>query len=121
MDNDTYSYGDLVSKNRYAKKLRNDSQEKSAQSQLTRHVTKKIKTTMIGALDSFEKAFGEVWGHDEEQGNLTDDQLDMRELWEEVRTEILDRGNAQMRDAEDEISQYTLKWNKFNTEFIVRN
>lgn len=118
---DKYNHNDLLSKNRYAKQLRDERGQDGSKKQLVRHMTTKIKTTMIGALDSFEKNFGHLWGQGEEQGELTDEQLDMREVWEEVRTEILDRGNGQIRGAQDEIAQYTLKWNKFSTQFLVKD
>ena len=120
-ENTRYDYGDLVSKNRHNKLLREEHSQTNAKRQLIRHVTTKIKTTMIGALDSFEKGFGYLWGHTKHIDELNPEELEMRDLWDEIRTEILDRGNGQIRGAQDEISQYTLKWNKYNTEFIIRD
>ncbi len=122
MDNDVkYNHGDLVNKSRYGKQLREKHTEANSKRQLIRHVSTKIKTTMIGALDSFEKGFGYLWGHTKELEELTPEESEMRELWEEIRTEVLDKGNGQLRGAQDEISQYTLKWNKFHTEFLIKD
>ena len=81
-------------------------------------VDKKFQTTMIGALARFEEAFGELWGNREKE--LTAEQLKFRQLWEQVRTEILNNGNNQRRAAQEEIAHYTMSWDKFKTDLIVR-
>ena len=44
-----------------------------------------------------------------------------REAWEEARTKILDLGNSNLRASQSEISQYTISWNRYVTNFIVNN
>lgn len=56
---------------------------------------KKIQTTMIGALARFEEGFGYLWGHN--QDSLTPKQLEFKNMWDKVRTEILNNGNDQIR------------------------
>ena len=79
---------------------------------------KKIQTTMIGALSTLEKRFGFLWGQDQE-GDLTPEQEHMKELYEEIRSEILDRGNNQMRNLEAEFVQYDIKWLRYNMKLPV--
>ena len=82
------------------------------------NMEKKVKTTMIGALASFEKEFGSLWGHDAEK--LSDEEQYWLDRWDDVRTEILNNGNNQIRAAMEEIAQYTLTWNRYQTDFIVK-
>lgn len=92
-----------------------------SRSQLTRHIETKMKTTMIGALAKFEENFGSLWGHGLDDSELTDVQRQYKELWNLTRTEILNNGNNQLRAAKDEINCYTVKFNKFETEFIIKD
>jgi hypothetical protein len=100
---------------------------------LKHHIRQKLTTTMIAALDKFETAFGYLWGGEivinddgEEEfvlkpdSDLTDDEKINREIWNVIRTEILDKGHDQRRYLEDELTRYTVTWNKWQTEFRVR-
>ena len=84
-------------------------------------VKKKFDTTIIGALAAFEEQFGELWGHGIPEENLDEDQIYWKEAWAEARAKILDNGNANLRAAQNEISQYTLSWNRYVTNFQLRN
>lgn len=91
---------------------------------LSKISSKKIKTTMIGALSAIEKTFGFLWGLDE-NGNpsnepLTDDELHAKKLYDKLRAEILDLGNKQIRNLEDELSQYTIEWNRYHIKLQVK-
>jgi hypothetical protein len=72
---------------------------------------------MIGSLASFEKYFGDVWGHDEAQPS--EEQLKAKQLWEQARTEIFNNGNSQLRIAQEEIAQYTMTWNRYHIDFVL--
>ena len=74
--------------------------EQRSKVRLKKDVKKKIETTMIGALASVEKFFGPIWGLDDP--NPTNEQAHMREVFEEMRSEILDKGNSQIRHSESE-------------------
>ena len=89
----------------------------SSKKRLMKNVERKFKTTMIGALASFEKYFGDLWGH--EEGELSDEQLKMKQFWEQARTEILNNGNSQLRIAQEEIAQYTMTWNRYHIDFVL--
>jgi hypothetical protein len=62
-------------------------------------LAKRFQTTMIGSLFEFEKAFGYLWGHDKEEQDLTDAELDFLDKWDFVRNQILNNGNSQLRKA----------------------
>jgi len=90
--------------------MRRENDEKyryQSKKRLTTNINKKFTTTMIGALAAFEKYFGNVWERDPR----------WREVWEKARTEVLDVGNKNLRAAEQEISEYTISWDRHITEF----
>lgn len=61
-------------------------------------LTKRFQTTMIGALFEFEKHFGHIWGlHKNDDELLTQREEQYRNLWEDVRNQILNNGNNQLR------------------------
>jgi hypothetical protein len=62
-------------------------------------LTKRFQTTMIGSLFEFEKMFGYLWGHDKDEKDLTDKELDFLDRWDIVRNQILNNGNNQLRKA----------------------
>lgn len=69
---------------------------------IEKNIKKRILTTTIGALARFENHFGYLWGQDTD--NPTQEQLNNEIIWEQVRTEILDHGNDQMRGAISDLS-----------------
>ncbi len=90
-------------------KRQNDERyRQSSKKRLLVNVSKKFQTTMIGALAAFEKRFGHIWDKDPR----------WQALWQETRTEVLDIGNKNLRAAEQEISEYTISWDRYQTEFL---
>ena len=79
----------------------------------------KLRTTFIGALDRFEKEFGYLWGHEERQPTIQ--QQEMARKWARVREGILTNGNNQMRNLKKELEYYDVKWNRYHIEFKVRS
>ena len=86
---------------------------------LKKEIKKRIQTTMIGSLSSVEKYFGFLWGEDSDS-EPTAKQEQMREIFEEMRTEILDKGNTQIRNADAEIETYYVTWNKYHINLPIR-
>ena len=99
------------------KKHNDEKYRESSKKRLMKNVERKFKTTMIGSLASFEKYFGDVWGHDDAQPS--EEQLKAKQLWEQARTEILNNGNSQLRIAQEEIAQYTMTWNRYHIDFVL--
>lgn len=106
---------------REAKEKSNTKYKENSKSRLKTLVEKKFTTVIIGALAKFEERFGEIWGHGEYEEDMTESQKKQGEMWEMVRTDILNNGNAQMRAAMNEIDQYTMTWDRYQTDFIIRN
>ena len=79
-------------------------------------LTKRFQTTMIGALFEFEKAFGHLWGHTKEENDLTDNQMDFLDRWDDVRNQILNNGNNQLRKAISDLSHSVKYKYKFNNK-----
>lgn len=118
MDEQELEYERIMRAREQAKKDNEVRYKENSKKRLMQILEKKFKTTMIGALARFEKGFGHLWGHG--QDDLTEEQLEYRKVWDEIRTEILTNGNNQLRGAQDELAQYTMSWDKYKTEFIVK-
>lgn len=73
---------------------------------IVNNIQKRFQTAMIGSLARVEDYFGFVWGHDENEEDLTRKQLENSELWEELREEILDHSNYQMRCALNDLKNF---------------
>lgn len=94
--------------------------ENNSKKRLIANITKKFQTTMIGALSQFEAEFGYLWGMGNSIDSLTQEQRVWYDVWQKVRTEILNNGNSQLRACLEEIAQYTMTWNRYQTQFIIR-
>jgi len=95
--------------------------KESSKRRLLNNIKKKFDTTTIGSLAIIEEFFGELWGHGVHYNELTEEEKEWREDWNEARTKILDLGNSNLRASQSEISQYTISWNRYVTNFIVKN
>lgn len=113
----------------YDKFIKNSLEYKNAREQrskdvshdsLLRHAKKKIQTTMIGSLSDIENYFGFLWGFGD-SSELSEEQKHMKEIFEEVRAKILDRGNTQIRDIELEFVNYEINRKKFFIKLPVAN
>jgi hypothetical protein len=93
--------------------------EQRSKMRLKKDVKKKIETTMIGALASIEKFFGSFWGHNEE--SKTPEHAAIKEVYEELRSEILDKGNMQIKNSELDIENYDVTWNKYHYNIPIQN
>jgi len=96
---------------------RDDKYKDLSKQRFLNNLKKKFNTTTIGTLAILEESFGFLWGHDVHEEDLTEDEEHWRCLWAEVRTKILDLGNSNLRASQSEISQYTLSWNRYVTNF----
>lgn len=79
---------------------------------------KKIKTTMIGALQAIEDEFGFLWGKDKRE--LTDVEIKMAEMYKNLRKRILDNGNNQIQAVRNELEQYNINWNRYSLVLEVK-
>ena len=119
-----YEEDDYLKFKHQASKRRADSDARykdNSKRRLSNILKKKFDTTIIGSLAAFEESFGELWGHGLNMNDLDEDQKYWRELWMDTRSKVLDNGNANLRAAQNEISQYTLSWNRYVTSFKNRD
>ena len=72
---------------------------------IIQQISKRFETTIIGTLARFEDSFGYLWGYNSDK-ELTTQQQKFLDLWEILRTSILNHGNHQMRLALDDIIQF---------------
>ena len=71
---------------------------------------------MIGALSSIEENLGFLWEGD---GEPTKDQQVMKDIYQKIRSEILDKGNNQARNIDAELAQYDVEWLKYSVTIPV--
>lgn len=85
-------------------------------------ITKRFQTTMIGALHEFEKAFGHLWGHDKNEDFLTESEEEFMYRWENVRNQILNNGNNQLRKCLSDLERTNNQHNNtYHYKFYNRN
>jgi len=102
------------------KKMQEESQQRyldESKRRLSKIVETKLKTSFIGALSNFEQEFGFLWGH-EQEGDLTEEQEFMKEIWERTRTSVLNNGNNQIRAVKSEIANHSIEWQRYQTELL---
>lgn len=68
--------------------------------------SRRLETTMIGALARFENSFGHLWGHHKNlDSELTEQELYFDNIWQDVRNNILNHGNNQIRGLQTDIQK----------------
>jgi len=73
----------------------------------------KIKTTMIGAIESIELNLGYLWGHNSGRPR-TDAEEEAYQAFSVARQEILDRGHKQMKNIAKEVDCYEVEEKRFS-------
>lgn len=74
---------------------------------ITQIAAKKLETTMIGCLARFENTFGYLWAHHKSHNSdLTDNEIYFDNLWQDVRNNILNHGNNQIRALTNELNKF---------------
>lgn len=115
MDNNT-----MAKIHNEARKMNQERSKLYSQNRLSRMVSKKMQTAMIGNIAACEEIFGFLWGQDKLPEDRNDAEKEMYNLWSELRTAILDKSNIQARSAVEELANYTISFNKYKTDFIIR-
>lgn len=78
---------------------------------------KKFTTCFMNPICKFEENFGYLWGHNIENGKLTNEQKQLKIIWELVRKDILDNGNRQKRAMNSEIDLHQISFTGYRMEF----
>lgn len=97
------------------KKARDKKYKEDSKDRLSKILKKKIQTTMIGALSSLEENLSFLW----EQDNPKFSKSDMKNLYNKIRSEILDKGNNQARNIDAELAQYEIEWLRYSIKMPV--
>jgi hypothetical protein len=71
----------------------------------------KIKTTMIGAIESIENHLGYLWNH--KSIDKRTEEEDIYQKFAIARQEILDRGHRQMKNLAREMDNYQVEEKRF--------
>jgi hypothetical protein len=108
---------DLRNKNVEYKKQREAKYKADSKDRLSKILKKKIQTTMIGALSTIEENFAFLWTS--ENGTLTPEQENMKNLYNKIRSDILDKGNNQARNIDAELAQYEVEWLRYSIKMPV--
>lgn len=66
-------------------------------------------TIFIGGLDSIEQKIGYLWGQGKPFDTLTEREKLFNQLWKELRKEILDKGNLQVKLAMRQIDLFEVE------------
>jgi hypothetical protein len=80
-------------------------------------LVKRFQTTMIGSLYQFEQAFGYLWGFDKDEEDLTEIEQRFKLKWENVRYNILNNGNNQLRAAIKDFDKLGNETNKYHYKY----
>ena len=106
---------------------------KESKNRLSKIQTKKLQTAFIGAISKIENGLGFLWGFKSEEGYSLD-QEDIRDIledegfnekyfkdiWQEIRADILTNGNDQVRSLNKELELYEINWLRYQTVFKVK-
>lgn len=103
-------FNKLIKRKTEYKKAREDKYKEESKTRLSKIMKKKIETTMVGALSSIEDHLGHLF---EVDGGIKD-------LYDIIRSEILDKGNAQARNVDAELNQYEVEWKKYQMEIPMK-
>lgn len=103
------------------KQARHNKYLEDSRKRLDQIIKKKMKTTFIGALDSFESNFGYLWGHGLDESELTHEQAEFRVVWENTRTEVLNKGNTQLRGLQTDLANHVVSWNRYTISLPVKD
>lgn len=120
-NNERLSHYQLVAAQQKQREIKDNRYKDKSKKRLSNIVSTKIKTSFIGAISSCEDYFGFLWGHGKPEDDLDENELAMREIWENVRAQILDNGNTQLRASINEINNYSISWDRYHMELPIKS
>ena len=74
-----------------------------------------------GALSTLEESFGFLWGFDNDGDEITKEQEHLKQIYEEARAKILDRGNTQIRNLESEFAGFEITKKRYKYTIPVKS
>ncbi len=112
------NFDDLIRNKSEYKDARSERYKYDSKDRLSKILRKKVETTMIGAISSLENHFSFLWAAQDSE--MTEEKKFMFDLFQKVRSEILDKGNSQARNIDAELNQYEVKWMRYSVEIPVK-
>tara|TARA_Y100000004_G_scaffold136793_1_gene154955 strand:- start:2161 stop:2547 length:387 start_codon:yes stop_codon:yes gene_type:complete len=112
-------FKNLIRSSKNYKEEKEQKYKVNSKDRLFKIASKKIKTTMIGALSTLEENLGFLWGHESDK-DISPEQQHMKTIFEQVRSDILDKGNTQIRNLEAEFNYYDITWLRFQVDLPVK-
>ena len=112
-------FKNLIRSSKNYKEEKEQKYKVNSKDRLFKIASKKIKTTMIGALSTLEENLGFLWGHESDK-DISPEQQHMKTIFEQVRSDILDKGNTQIRNLEAEFNYYDITWLRFHVDLPVK-
>lgn len=112
------NYREISGLRQHMYKKREEEHKYRSKFKLKQAIEKKFKTCFIGSIDSIENSFGDLWGKDLDRNDRTPQQVRMLKLWLALRCEILDKGNAQLRKAIQELEDYEINYRGKQITFL---
>lgn len=100
------------------KNIREERKRDIAKDALFKSSKKRVQTTMIGALDILEKHFGFLWGFEQTE-EPTAEQAELKQIYEDARAKILDKGNTQIRNMEADFANYEISKKRYHINLPV--
>ena len=112
-------FKNLIRSSKNYKEEKEQKYKVNSKDRLFKIASKKIKTTMIGALSTLEENLGFLWGHESDE-DISPEQQHMKTIFEQVRSDILDKGNTQIRNLEAEFNYYDITLLRFQVDLPVK-
>ena len=112
-------FKNLIRSSKNYKEEKEQKYKVNSKDRLFKIASKKIKTTMIGALSTLEENLGFLWGHESDE-DISPEQQHMKTIFEQVRSDILDKCNTQIRNLEAEFNYYDITWLRFQVDLPVK-
>ncbi len=112
------NFDDLIRNKSEYKDARSERYKYDSKDRLSKILRKKVETTMIGAISSLEDHFSFLWAAQDSE--MTEEKKFMFDIFQKVRSEILDKGNSQARNIDAELNQYEVKWMRYSVEIPVK-
>ena len=112
------NFDDLIRNKSEYKDARSERYKYDSKDRLSKILRKKVETTMIGAISSLEDHFSFLWTAQDSE--MTEEKKFMFDIFQKVRSEILDKGNSQSRNIDAELNQYEVKWMRYSVEIPVK-
>lgn len=104
-------YGDEAARlHQKAQAERRERKKESDKDRLVTLLRKKILTAGVGVLSSFEAAFGSLWGEDKNPEERTENERAWLSLFLQVRDEVFDKVNQQIRGMQSELDLHTVEY-----------